>query len=897
MITVPSGYPRDNKIQILKISKAFGTLSCYLFRFTIQTQREQSSQCQRTLVRLLSLSVLGYLNFTLASNQNNNNAAASVSQGSTLVPEGTTNLFPIVDVDGAGLANATSTTTFVSDKNVVSAQKILPSVIDSKYYNTSADFIQQDVKSFLAKPVVVQQGVFSTTDTASTFALIQNPSSTLNTPLMADKLKGFLGFRATTVYRIVFNANRFQQGRYILSYVALGGADRSLASTSTWVADHSSTLVQRTTLPHLEIDLCCDTEGIIKIPFNSAMNFFSFAAITAGTVGSLGVLQLTPYSPLSAVTGNVTASFTIYSYFEDVQLVSAAVPQSGRVFTSRKKSETQVEQDSMGVGPVSSALIKVRDASAILGNVPLLSSYANTVSWFSDILASSAKVFGWSKPVSLEASNRMTQNYLPYAANLDSVDMSFPLSLSVENAVGPCAGFSGTDVDEMSFQFLATIPVWAKTISWPTSAAANTQLTSFNNGVADDVFSTTVNTATIYHYSPLQFLAQHFEQWRGSMVYKIKLVKTEFHSGRLLVYFNPANYQVAPFLPADMASSSYAHRQIIDIRETNEFTFVVPYIADSSYRETSTTGTGPTGTLYIMVLDPLVAPATVSQSVTLLLEKAGGPDMEFAVPQTNNNTYIAGVTPQSGPIFSSVPSSTNVCSNMNATIGSSSFSGDGAVHALDCVGEKVQSVRSLLKLPFRLIPSQSLTINNFLFMVPFGINCAFVNAATNVKPQILCDLYSRFASMYVYSRGGVRVKFLDNMAVTNPQPIAVQLVTREVTPLNRQQLYTWSAVGPGGGTLPTDPNGMPTHWYRAGYSGEVQVPQYSRYHSRVNSHCVTHSLKEYGDTVDLAPNVYLSRYTAPITATADCNVIRSGSDDLNFGNFLSVPPMILYDGT
>jgi hypothetical protein len=884
-----------NKTQFLKHSMAFNILNRYLFRFTLQTRCEQSSQCQRSLVRLLSLSVLGYLNYTLASNQILSGSATA--QGS-VAPEGATNLFPSTDIDGTGLLETATTTQFVADKNVVSAAKLLPTDFDKIVYDSSSDLLDQDVKQFLGKPTIIKSGSFSSTDTFSTFSSMNLPLFMFqNSSMYSDKVKGYLGFRASVVLKLVVNANRFQQGRYNISYVAAGGADSVSPKTTKWAFDHVATLVQRTTLPHVELDLCCDTEATIKIPYNNAFNFFPFTSLaTVPSVGTFGTAFLYPYVPLSAATGNLTCSFTLYAWFEDVQLVSAALPQSGRLVFSKKsrKTETEVEQDSMNAGPISSALIKVRDASTLLAKVPLLSSYATGAAWLSDILASSAKVFGWSKPVVLSAPLRIIQTLAPYSANTDGPDMSYPLSLAYNNSVGVANGFSGTDVDEMSFSFLNTIPVWIFTINWTTAQASNTNLLNLHNCPQFNVHTTTVNTATVSHFAPYQYLATMFKFWRGSMVYKLKFVKTEFHSGRLLVSYSPNNFldgSTAGDIP-DLTSSAFIHRQIIDVREANEFTFVIPYISDSPYRETYSSNEGSTGFFSLLVLDPLIAPATVSQSISIIVERCTGPDFEFGVPESQAYTYFSGITPQSGALepFSE-------CSNLNTTIGTSACTDDQALNALHCIGERISSVRALLKMPNRLNTLADPTVSGYLNVTPFGIPTGTIVTTVNTPPPVNADIYASFASCYVYSRGGVRIKFLDDVTVTQSAPLSIILDTRDGSTTSRQQLVHYAALDPAGTALTSVMNNMPVMYYRASFTGEVQVPQYFRFHSRVNSDCVMNVANLYANGgAGLAPAVFVTRRAIPLT-NSKATVLRSISDDGNFGGFLSIPPMIFVTST
>jgi hypothetical protein len=839
--------------------------------------------------------VPGYLNITLASNQNNN-GATTINQGGN-EPLGSNNLFPIQDSEGAGAITNSATTTFVADKNVVSATKLFPTQIDKIVYDSSSDLTSQDVRTFLAKPIIINQGAFLSTDTYSTLASVSNPFDLIlsGTDIYRDKLNGYLGFRATTVFKLVVNATRFQQGRYLMSYCAMGGANFGTSKNSKWFSDHVSTLVQRTTLPHVELDLCCDTEAVIRIPYNSALNFYPIGgfASTADDFGCLGVLKISPYVPLSAVSGDLSAPFTLYAWFEDVDLISAAIPQSGRAFSSvkvRGKNATETEQDSVNIGPISSALVKVRDASSILAQVPLLSSYMSAASWFADIGANAAKVFGWSKPVVLAPSTRVTQNYLPYTANTDGPDESFPLSLSYQNSVGMANGFSGTDVDEMDFKFLSTMPVWTTTSVITTGTTAGTAVATLLVNPMANVYTTVVNTATFSHFSPLQFVASHFSYWRGSIVFKLKFVKTEFHSGRLSVSFSPYNAAIAT--PAVIATTtSFLHKHIIDIREANEFTFVIPFISDSPYRTVNSATIGSIGNLYIHVVDPIRAPATVTQSVTMIVEKAAGPDIEFAVPKVFPYTYYSGISPQSNDAFSSVAQGSTVCSNVDSTIGMSLAKGDNSLNALHNIGEKITSFRALGKLPNQLFFVSAPTLANYLNVAPYLISSGTVVLTTNTAPTVMNDFYSRLASCYVYSRGGVRIKFVDNMPVTTSNPILVALETRSAGTIVRSAPIGWLAAGPSG-ALASGRLGMPILYYRAGYSGEVQVPQYSQYHSRVNSECVGNATNFYSDgNQSLAPTIFLYRVTNPPIATADASVLRSFSDDTNFGGFLSIPPM------
>jgi len=826
------------------------------------------------------LSVPGYLNYTLAQNLNNNVDVSSQP----------VNLFPSAVTEGQGQIDSVVTTQFVSDANLVSATKFLPVDIDPSFVNSSSDSLSQEIKDFLQKPVIVASGNFSSTDTYSTFAEFLSPNDILgsNNSMMGEKLKGYLGFRATTVLRLVVNATRFQQGRYNVQFVPTGGAITGATGNSrNRVNAITSTLVQRIQLPHVELDLNCDTEAVLKYKFNSAYNFFPISSFTSATsLMSFGLFKIYPYSPLVAGSGSLTCGYTLWGSFEDIELISAAVPQSGRAFSSvKKKNETDVEQISSGMGPISSALMRVKNVSDVFTRVPLLSSYASMTSWYSEILAGAASAFGWSKPVNLDFSQRVTQNYLAYAANTDGPDNSFPLSYSYKNQVGKAQGFSGTDVDEMDFSFLCSIPTFNFIASWTTATTTGSSVMNIPVRPLGLLVTRNVTSVGITDAGPYQLIANMFEQWRGSMIYKFKFVKTEFHSGRLAVAFSPCSSSFTSIVPT-LAQTAFLHRQIIDIRECNEFTFVIPFISSTPYK----LSTDIIGTFIVYVLDPLIAPDTVSSSVGIILEHCMGPDAEFAVPKGNNMQYVMGIAPQSGDPFSNTES--NVCANYRGTIGSSIVPTDECSNSLFCVGERISSLRTLFKLPNPLVYQAAPTAANYFNIIPYMLPYRYYNAVpAYVESTTFPDLYTLISSLYLYVRGGVRLKYLDNTSVTGSEPFVAYLGSGVVGGLTNTGT-SFSTDDGTGFNFTNLRNGLPSFYWKAGYSGEIQVPAYGRTHSRLVTDCLVNSsgFAYNSANTSSSPSVFVSRTTVPVTATLT-GLLRSASDDANCGVFLAVPPV------
>jgi len=782
-------------------------------------------------------------------------------------------------------------TIFHSDANVVTTAVNKVSRTPANLHNSSSDHNRIAIENFLERPFIIQSGILQSTDTATIFPTIPIPQCFFSSDVYLQKVKGFLGIRFDIVIRMVVNATRFMSGRYMLIWFPSGGSDVAVGNNIALNAARNFSLVQRTQMPHAEIDINCDTEIIFKIPYSSIHNFVYVSNITEGnTYSGLGILRLVPYVNLQTVAGPTNCSYTIYANMENVQLLNAAVPQSRMPIVRRGRNETAVEQESGNIGPISSMLINVRDAASIMAKVPLLSSYATTTSWFADRMAHVASVFGFSRPVNLASTQRITRNIAPYIANTDGMDNSWPLSLSYKNEVGHMAGDSVTDLDEMDFGFLATIPVFIAIQPWAmTDTAGTVLLQRRTHPIGLTVGTTVVNGDNVLSMSPMVMLANMFAKWRGSLVIKLKFVKTEFHSGRLLVAFSPLELNIEAFSTPSLANTSYIHREIVDIRLCNEVTFTIPYVSQMPWRQCSSSGdAGATGNFCVFVLDKLVAPDTVPNNVQIIVEAAGGPDLEFAVPRSFNYTPFLNTTPQS-----SFPTLPNNCSIADKTIGTADLE-SGEVNSLLCIGEKISNFRTLVKKPQFIANNAALTPNIFTTVIPYLLTVGAQNGILNDVPNNSSDLYSLLGSMYVYSRGGIRLKFIPTTNVACP--IMITSVSESNT---TQQVLSLTAATDSGGNndMSSFNKSYPSTVNQSSEVTEVAIPQYHFWPRRVNSdHMSSGAFLTYRSYITdkrLSGTPLIVSYASiDKTSVSLPRLFRSASEDANFSYFTCVPPLI-----
>jgi hypothetical protein len=769
---------------------------------------------------------------------------------------------------------------------VVLGDVIAKKTLGNSLFESSGPTQDLSIKEFLAKPVIIQQGVLANTDTATTFPYMELPRTAISA-LVAEKLRGFYGFTATSVLTIQINGNPFQSGRYMLYYIPMGGVRNNSTQADDFAIMHENTKRQRTQLPRIEIDVNCDTQGQLRVPYVSAYSFYPLVAATSGVpIGTVARARLAPYVEVYTPSGSNTVPYTIWHHFEDVNLIGAAIPQMG--------TYSETEAKGRGLGPLQSASVSVSKTMGLLNAVPLLSEYTRPLGWIADMVTGVASAYGWSKPLDQAPVIRSLRTTVPYMANVNTADPGYNLGAFSSNEVSVLPGFAGTDLDEMSIASIATRPSYIDQFAWLTSTPAGTVIATYRC-CPQPVAATRIvgGLVGVQDHTPASFSATLFEYWRGSVIFDFKMVKTKFHSGRLLVTFSPSVWFIGATL-STMTTSAYEWRTIIDVREESTFRIQVPYLSAEQYLPTeqeTTLSLQHFGTIQIMVLDPLVAPASVGASIAIMVEHSMGPDVEFAVPATCNMLPVVGATPQ-------MNMGGDPCEVYSGIIGNAVVKSDDGFNAAACMGERVSSFRQLIKsmnlLQDLTHPFSTAAIN----IVPFGIQ-TLVAGTSPVLPVHTGDLYSVLASCFVFTRGSVRFKTVNPSNVSQwPMTAALRQASSNgynVPAAGEESVVSKTAndfTGTVGGSLGIlNQTGFSFHNVNANMSTEITVPNYSQYHSRASAdHIMGRTLAYNNDGYSIANR---SRVTLsyPQGNNFVSTVWRGGGDDLNFSGFISIPPI------
>jgi len=777
-----------------------------------------------------------------------------------------------------------------------------------------SDGQSHDISSFLSRPFIVKDYAWGVGNSAGTELFqVQLPQDLLiNNVALAQKVNGFLGLRCDVVLRFQVNSNRFQQGRLMVTWYPGSANDDKHVTLN----QGAGSLMMKSQLPRSEFDIAKDTEVVMRIPYVSQYLAYN---LTTG-FGPFGHVGCTVYGALQSVASGDTVEITCWASMENVELLHATKSNPGIVTQSdsRIKKLDKSSKEQRATGPISSHIDRVRRIADIMTEVPLLSSVAGPVGWFASIAANAAQQLGFSNPISIDRLTQVTQKIGDKAINVNGQDNSHNLGLTEDNQLEILPGASGNDTDEMSLNYLFSLYSYWKTIQWTTSQIPYTVVSTMK--ISPQEFTTTEPINGGVYTCPLSYFTDKFRFYRGGIKFKFKLVKTEFHSGRIAAVFLPGyNYDSVDLPSFNNASDmTYLHKEIFDIRDANEFEFVVPYANTRPWNDCQEY----TGYLQLIVINTLRAPATVSQTIDILVEVAGAEDFEVAVP--TNTTNIPYLITQADATVRKLPKireDTNT-SSLHPTettfgIGITKVIRDSSALANRyCTGEVVLSLRQLLKrhnnwLLYTSANAASSIVNNFLYPWFFGIptysisGAAYKGNLSTTQFAGMVDYMSAFAICYNYYRGGMRLRYrvvgggpscdFSLVPWIPPQSYGASGNDKSLSGFTNTT-YKSFATGVSQFTAPIPVIGTVYPY------GEVNVPYQSMTHmSRVinwrgdaniipGTYLESHS---YVREPDDGPKVRvrLQRFAAGGTGSADFVVTRQAADDFNLHFFTGTPPM------
>lgn len=570
--------------------------------------------------------------------------------------------------------------------------------------------------------------------------------------------------------KFLINGGPFYYGRVLVSYLPFAN------NTVSPVTDHmslyahsapniSSTLISHSHRPHITLDPTLSQGGCFDLPF---LWYNNYIEIPKSEWQHLGAISMQSFSELGTAGGTAESSLKIKVF---------AWMKSPRLSAPTTSLPTLPAQSTAGdeyVGLVSKPASAVSAMAGRLRDIPIIGQYARATSIGAGVLASAAKLMGFSRPNVLTELLPVRPTYVNDLAVVDkpeyvikiTTDSKQELSISPNNI-----GVGGDDM--MSISNLVGKETFLGKCVWDTTSAEGYNLFSslvtpmlYGVRTVPPSFETMIPTAMSYGALP-------FRYWKGNLKFRFQLVASQYHRGRVKIVYDIAAVPIA-------TKTNSVYSRIIDIQETTDFTVTVgwnnPALMATVHR------TNPIVFVENWAANSIgFAPdiAYDNGSISLFVEN----ELMVPIPGVNAPaTWLVWVSMEN-PVFNEpcsvlqqitpAPPYSAAVGEEEATPSSSLVFGDMGVDPnINQVvfGETITSYRALLKrycdyvLLYGTGASASLYTNMFFYLRDFplfpgyDVNGIHVDASSNKRNFVAMTLLNYLAMSHSSYRGGVRYK-------------------------------------------------------------------------------------------------------------------------------------------
>lgn len=513
-------------------------------------------------------------------------------------------------------------------------------LMENEFYSSPSSVMTRldsnhSIVNFLERPTEILETFLTPSNMgASRLRVTQTSDYVTNSPLLTialphdvlkkgrkiDKLQNFEWLKCDVTLKFVTNANPFVAGRLWICYAP---HDDIVVGNFSVLHKGGSAV---TSYPGVELDLQQSTSCELTIPWCSRFDAMSLTDSSYGPYCKVYVFPLT-----ELLAGDTTSSvpLRVFGWLSNVTL--------------RGPTYRDVNlQGGEAKGPITEIASSVSKSAAMLSKVPVIGEVASTVSWISNLVSGVASVFGWSAPVTGEPNVSISNIPARGFSHVKATNNAVILGASNENNLPPGDHFFTKD-DEMQIEYVCNRPALIKVVPWGVNVPLITNCRVGPLPDATRIHNSTTASANYatFSYTPFEYVANLFHMWRADIHFRVSVVRTAFHVGRLEVVFIPGTFVVPP----NNADYTNCWRHVLDVTENSDLEFVIPYQHTNimcknrvgPLRGERANEYSSIGTLVIRQLTPLTCPSTVSDTVQVMIWK-WATNVTLAAPMTTGTT-------------------------------------------------------------------------------------------------------------------------------------------------------------------------------------------------------------------------------------------------------------------
>jgi len=468
----------------------------------------------------------------------------------------------------------TKTTHTLQDENTAEAVMVLDSILNpigfSKKSFQMTELLERN--QVLTIPPVVWSSTHIPGDILYTGVF---PRDLTTQKFFKNKMENFYAVHADMEITVKVNPTPFQQGSLILII-------------------HPSTIIlpvirAASYYPHELINLPMVNHAAVKIPFLSENEAYA----KTDELWSVSVMVATP---LRTATLPNSIEVNVFGRFVHPELMIPVAQGNTEV----------IDQNKSGlVTKITGTIADVLESSGTaLSLIPVVGEFIPPLTWTARAAHKVASYFGWSKAPNMEHAHLMVPIPGPRMCHGEGIDNGIPLSLSPDNTCNTAS--NSTDIDEMDFSYLFE----RKYIE-----QVHTMYIG-ENFIIIPLETKPVNT-------PTNILTM-FKHRRWMRCFEFHMVKTKFHTGRLLIQYD-YNNSITNNEEARIAMST-VYSKVVDISNQDSFVFTVPWMDISPFDEHSL------GRIIITTFNDIVAAETVAQDFQIIQYQSYR-DVQLGLPQ------------------------------------------------------------------------------------------------------------------------------------------------------------------------------------------------------------------------------------------------------------------------
>lgn len=639
-------------------------------------------------------------------------------------------------------------------------------VRDETYYLTASDDAQ--LNEFVSRPLKLFSVLWTV---GSTTKNTYDPWSLwLNNPRVINRIGNYRYITGVMCLKFVVNGSPFHYGKTIVGVDYWPNLNTQNSEVGTPILLSQS---QISVLPHISIDPSMGSAGCLEVPLYNP-NTLSAIYYTE----PIFQLWLTTINPLNAATLTpANLQITCYGWMKDVTLSSPTstnatimVPQSGTEY---------------GETPVAKASSMVAKLSSSLSEAPFIGPYARATEMMASGISALASLFGFSRPCALKEETPMQNRCIGNLSNYNYTDSCTKFALDAKNEVTidpRVVGIDGTDEMELAWMASKYALISSQVIS--SSATSDSTVVRWLCRPCFAGASSTVTAGTLYAPTPLAHVALPFQYWSGTLRFKIEVVASKMHKGKLRIVHDPSGYMPGISTSYWIQDTNLTNSYILDLDVERTIEFKVSWTNRNPFLQTTplsttyiTTNSGDTlpvdlgkdnGSVGIHIVSPITGPISPTD-IYLNIYMAGDSDLQLACPVENMTglstgyllQYHSGLEPAQAESYQHQlaiqPKSSELKDKLSSIY----------------VGERIKSLRTLLKrydyvctyctkptsATRGIIFLRNANFPHYWGSDPNGICVSADTVTLKYNPGRTTTLLNWFSPAYLARRGGLRHKY------------------------------------------------------------------------------------------------------------------------------------------